>query len=176
MRNNAGKRSGSTAAAQTICALHSACRTLTPRRGFSLGSSRPHTGPAFRRPRPPFSTVTGWRTARPVPTVTPRLRLSASPGFPSRDPARSACESPRSRYSRPARPLQARTRTRITRPTCPSATAVMRPANLPKPIVDVPERYLMAGSCERAGAATTWTSPTLRASPTPLSAGQPVSA
>ncbi len=74
--------------------------------------------------------------ARPTvtPTVTPRARAPLA--GPGPDPARTASEAPRSRYSRTGHVTpspeqsraQARTRTRIKWPTRPGATAATRPA------------------------------------------------
>jgi hypothetical protein len=83
------------------------------------------------------------------PTVTRRLRLSASPGSPRRDPARLTSESPRSRYSRPT--LCPHTDSdNAADPSSRHSRYATR--NLPNQIVNVPELRLMAGRRKRVSA------------------------
>ena len=89
------------------------------------------------------------------PTVTSRLRPSASPGSLSRTRPGRLPRPQWSRYSDQSRG-QARTRTRITRPNRPGAPPPRDP-DPPYANCGLPELHLMAGSRAHAGAVTTWT-------------------
>ena len=89
------------------------------------------------------------------PTVTPRLRPSASPGSPCRTrPGR--LPRPHGHVTPGQSRAQARTQTRITRPNRPGAPPPRDP-DPPYANCGLPELHLMAGSRAHAGAVTTWT-------------------
>jgi hypothetical protein len=136
-----------------VCALHLACSTLTPQQGFSLGqtpSGWARGTAAFLTRRsgpeqqPRTLTSSPCRPGIPLaakssqhchwvahclarPTVTRRLRLSASQGSPPQTwPGR--LPRPQGHVTSEQPGTQARTRTWTTLPTRPSATAATRPA------------------------------------------------